>query len=700
MPVGQVAEGGGVAPANQLDELFIGHLSIEIAQRHTGYRRPHGGHCWVECRIARIVKRGTRTRNPTTQNRGVLLRASAIALAAAVVYSNSLSAPFIFDDQIAIVDNPAIRSLSDAWSQPRNTPLAGRPVAGFTFALNFAANETDAAAYRATNIVIHIACALVLFGLVRRTLSLPRVQPRIGGTASDLAFAVALLWAVHPLTTDAVTYVTQRTESLMGLCYLLTLYASIRGLERAAWQLVAVSACALGMGVKESMVTAPLMVVLFDHTFVFESVRTAVAARSRLYAGLALTWLALALQLVTTPRAGSAGFATGVSAWTYLLNQSVLITHYLHLAVWPTDLVINYGPPVHYALVDVLPYAAFVAALIVLVLATVRWSAAAAFLGAWLFITLAPASSFVPIATEVGAERRMYLPLMAVVTSAIIGLYSASWVRRRVSRRLATLAVASVAMVLGSLTVARNAEYQSWLTLAEHDLERWPTDVAHAAVGSELSRLRRDEEALPLLRIGARSDVRGRYNLGITLFNLQRYEESIRELDVLVAAHPMREETPWARRVMGHAYMRLRRWPDAIAQLRLTLAMTPHDADARRLLVDAHNSYGVDLAQSEKYNEAVAQFREALSVDERNGSARYNLATALFDANQLPESFIEAERALTVNPTNADAHHLIGKLFALQGRFNESIASLETAMKLRPDDVVIRDDLARVQKKM
>jgi tetratricopeptide (TPR) repeat protein len=641
---------------------------------------------------------------PGTWNRSVLAQAALIALAVAAVYINSLSAPFIFDDQIAIVDNPAIRSLSGAWSQPHNTPLAGRPVAGFTFALNFAAHETDATAYRATNIFIHIACALVLFGLVRRTLSLRRMQPRIGRAAGDLAFAVALLWAVHPLTTDAVTYITQRTESLMGLCYVLTLYASMRSrdsrptMDDGRWTIVAVFACALGMGVKESMVTAPLMVVLWDRTFVFDSFRAAVAARWRLYAGLALTWVILAFQLVTTPRAGSAGFATGVSVWTYLLNQSVMIARYLRLAVWPSDLVINYGPPIPYVLADVLPYAAVVTALLVLTVAAVRWSTTAAFLGAWLFITLAPSSSFVPIATEVGAERRMYLPLMAVVTGIIIGIYSSIGMRQRVSRRVATLAVASVAIVLGSLTLARNAEHQSWLTLAQTTLERWPTDVAHAAVGSELSRLRRDEEALPLLRIGARSDVRGRYNLGITLFNLNRYEEAIRELEVLVAEHPMREETPWARRVIGHAYARLRRWPDAIAQLRMTLAMTPHDADARRLLVDAHNSHGIDFAQSEKYNEAIVQFRQALIVDARNASAQYNLATALFDAGQMKEALAEAERALTLNPTNADAHHLIGKLLALQGQIKESIVSLETAVKLRPDDPVIREDLERVRR--
>ena len=172
---------------------------------------------------------GTKNPEPGTQNRGFLVRAAVIVFAAVVVYANSLSAPFIFDDQVAIVDNPAIRSLSGAWSQPRNTPLAGRPVAGLTFALNFAANEVDAAAYRATNISILIACALLLFGLVRRMLALSHLHARFGGAASDLAFAVALVWVVHPLTTDAVTYITQRTESLMALCYLITLYASLRG---------------------------------------------------------------------------------------------------------------------------------------------------------------------------------------------------------------------------------------------------------------------------------------------------------------------------------------------------------------------------------------------------------------------------------------------------------------------------------------
>ena len=620
-----------------------------------------------------------------------------------MVYANSLSAPFIFDDRYWVVENPAIRSIASVASQPPNTPLAGRPVIGLTFALNFAANELDASKYRATNVAIHIACALLLFGIVRRTITLPRLSPFFGAAASDLAMATALLWAVHPLTTDAVTYITQRTESLMALFYLLTLYASLRAhasAHRRTWTAAAIVACALGMGSKESMATVPLVVVIFDRVFLFDSMREAFNTRWRLYFGLALTWVLLAPQLATTPRADSAGFATDISVWTYLLNQSVMILRYLRLVFWPIDLVITYGRPVAYTLPDVLPQAVVCISLLVVTVAAFRWHPAVAFLGAWFFITLAPASSFIPIATEVGAERRMYLPLMSVLAGIVLAPYHWSRIRLRTSRTLAAVALAIVTVALGAATITRNAEHHSWLRLAETTLERWPTDAAYAGVGEELARLRRDEDALPLLRLAARTEPRARYNLGITLFNLKRYDETIRELEVLVGQHPMREEVPWARKVMGHAYLRLSKWPNAITQFRMVLVMTPYEAEARRLLVDAYNSQGVDLAQAGRFDEAIVEFRHALNVDDRNASARYNLATALFDKGQLAESFVEAERVLELTSTNADAYHLMGKLLALQGRMKEALGHLEAAIQLRPDDQVLRDDLGRVQRAM
>jgi Flp pilus assembly protein TadD len=130
----------------------------------------------------------------------------------------------------------------------------------------------------------------------------------------------------------------------------------------------------------------------------------------------------------------------------------------------------------------------------------------------------------------------------------------------------------------------------------------------------------------------------------------------------------------------------------------MVLTMTPNDAEARRLLVDGYNTYGVSLAEAGDFGSAISQFKNALALDDRNESARYNLATALFDAGRMHESFIEIERALALGPANADAHHLKGKLLALQGRMPEALASLETAVKLSPNDPLIREDLARVQR--
>ena len=111
-----------------------------------------------------------------------------------------------------------------------------------------------------------------------------------------MALAAALVWELHPLNTEVVNYVSQRTESLMALCCLLTLYAAIRAAahpERWGWRAASIGACAIGMASKESMVTAPVLVLLYDRVFLFPSFKTALRERAALYAGLAATWAVL-----------------------------------------------------------------------------------------------------------------------------------------------------------------------------------------------------------------------------------------------------------------------------------------------------------------------------------------------------------------------------------------------------------------------
>jgi len=357
-----------------------------------------------------------------------------IVFAAFLAYWNTFSGPFVFDDVASVVENQQIRNWWDVGGllrSERELPVAGRPLVNASFALNYAMGGLDVRGYHAWNVAVHLACALLVFAIVRTTLQQPALRDRFGSRAPDLAFAVALLWALHPLNTEAVDYVTQRTESMMAFFYLATLVASSRAAaepSRRRWPIAAVVLCASGMACKESMVTAPVIVALYDGAFLFGSLKEAFIRRWRLYAGLAATWVILVLVLFSGARVHSAGFSTGVSVWTYLLNQTVMIVRYLYLTVWPWSLVSNYGWPASLTLADVLPEAAAVCALLAATLfAMFRWPSLG-FAGCWFFLTLAPTSSVVPIATEVGAERRMYLPLVSLIALAVVGV-AAVWDR-------------------------------------------------------------------------------------------------------------------------------------------------------------------------------------------------------------------------------------------------------------------------------
>ena len=152
------------------------------------------------------------------------LATAVIAIAAVAVYANGLGGPFVFDDNSDIVENTSIRHLWPPWRAvvahaKGKTYLCTRPVANLSFALDYALGGLHTLPYHLTNVAVHLAAGLLLFGIVRRTLLLPRLQERFGPAATPLALTAALLWTVHPLNTQAVTYVVQRYESLMGMFY-------------------------------------------------------------------------------------------------------------------------------------------------------------------------------------------------------------------------------------------------------------------------------------------------------------------------------------------------------------------------------------------------------------------------------------------------------------------------------------------------
>ena len=556
------------------------------------------------------------------------------------------------DDVLSIVQNDQIREWSELGTvlfPERELPTAGRPLVNFSLAVNYALGGLDVLGYHIFNLLCHVASGLLIFGIVRRTLRQTHLKERFGPMSLDLGFASAILWTLHPLNTEAVNYLTQRTELMMALFYLLTVYASVRavGSKTRSWSALAVVACAAGMACKESMVTAPVMVVLYDAVFVFGSVKQAFRERGRFYVALCMSWFVLAAVMWSGPRVHSAGFSSGVDPWTYLLNQTVMITRYLRLAVWPHGLVVNYGWPLELALRDVLPYALFITGLLVLTVVALVQRPKWGYLGAWFFVTLAPTSSIVPIATEVGAERRMYLPLVALVVLAVVG---ASFVTQVASRRgAAVLAVVATLLLVGTFT--RNSEYRSSLALARTVVERYPSSVAHHFLGTELLVAGDREAAMTELRQAIPGAPGARLILGVELLEEGKTSEGIEQLQTFVRDQPMALEARPARQRLGEALLTQERWLEAITQLQMVLTMNPSDAerlDTQRMLALAFLGAG-------NLEEAIAHLREYLRGRPNDGQMLLGLGISLVENGEVEEAIPVFRRVAELDPTNSDA---------------------------------------------
>lgn len=527
------------------------------------------------------------------------LSAIALIVAAGVsAYSNSFEGEFVFDDLPAIRDNPDVRHAWPPWRVVFSETLASRPVLGLTLAANYALGGLDVRGYHAVNLAIHVLAAGVLFGLVRRTLRLSALRERFGRAADPLALAAALVWMVHPLQTASVTYIIQRGESLMGLFYLLTFYAVLRAAESSrpkGWYAAAAVACALGMGTKQVMLTAPVAVLLYDRTFLAGTFREALRRRWGLYAAMAASWLVLVphlaavgswfvMGLMSSARQG-VDYRPLPTSWEYARSQVGVLVQYLRLAAWPSPLCVDYGWPVADTMGGILPPAVVVGVLA----AAAAWGLArrwaAGFLGAAFFLVLAPTSSIV--STEDPAfEHRMYLPLACVVVLAVCGAYAAGlWVlgrfvaadrpRRLLGWVLSAAAVLAAVAALGCATVLRNGDYRTALGLWEDTVRKRPENPrAHCNLGSYLRDAGNLSAALVELNraLALRPHYPAAFNdRGKTYLALARPREAIEDFTRVLEAIPKFSEALYGR---GTAYRMSSMFDEAIADYSRLIELT------------------------------------------------------------------------------------------------------------------------------
>jgi tetratricopeptide (TPR) repeat protein len=457
-----------------------------------------------------------------------------------------------------------------------------------------------------------------------------------------------------------------------------------------------------------------------------KGIRDAPRARWHLYAGLAATWVILIALIVSGPRSHSAGFSSGVTPWTYLLNQPAMIAQYVKLAFWPHGLVFDYGLPRAVELREAWPYAIVVLACLVATGAAWFKRPALAFLGAWFFVTLAPSSSIIPIATEVGAERRMYLPLMAIIVGSVIGgelllAHVSSLTDSRRRRRVTAVCLAGLYCVLTALTLQRSGEYLSRTGIWQSVLDRRPngrahynlaieleeqgnraeavhhyqlalTDepAAHYAVGFELDADGKHEEAIPHYREYIRlmpSDInviRAYVLLGRALTSTGQLGPAVDAFQQAVQRQPANVD---ARAGLAEALLKLERYDDAIQAYREYVRWQPNDANA-------HSGLGMALVGRERDDEAVLEFARAVELEPNDAGRHYNLGNALASTGRLDEAVSHYRRGLELAPGNVSLHNALGLVLAARGQTDEALAQFRQSLDLDPANEQTRKDFA------
>ena len=344
-----------------------------------------------------------------------------------------------------------------------------------------------------------------------------------------------------------------------------------------------------------------------------------------------------------------------LTVWDYLKTEAGVLLYYLRLSFWPFPLVIDYFDwPVSLSVKDYLLPGAGVIALLVATLWAFRRRPWAGFLGAWFFLILAPTSSFLPSVGEVAAERRMYLPLAAVVTFIVAG----SWrILIPAIRRWIWAVMILVILTLGWLTVRRNEDYRSGVSI-------WSNAVAH-----------RPQNTRALVNLGT-----VQIKSGLTNEALANYHEALR-LD------PNNSDAQFN---LGLTLAGRNEWAGAEIHLKEAVRIVPQSAMAQYDL-------GIVLAEQGDLAGAATHLAESVRFDSRNAEARNSLGSVLARLGRLAEAEQEFKQALRLRPDYAEAHTNLGLALAQLGRLEEAVPHWETALRLNPQQETARRALEKVR---
>jgi len=509
-----------------------------------------------------------------------------------LIFLNTSGNDFVYDDLEAIVNNPSIRDTGNIplfFTNPGRTAVTSellqnvyRPLLMTTFALNYAAGGLDVAGYHLVSISLHAANAVLLYLLI---LAMAGTGLNAGGGNAQLAsLLISLFFAVHPVNTEAVNYIWQRSELMASFFYLVTLLCMVNYMRggKALLYAAAVVSFVMALLTKEMAVTVPVVLLLFDWYFI-SSFKKDVFMRNlkRYYLPfivLAVVYACFRLFSYRILReSGTGGGSAGWGAFKYFITQARVIIQYLRLMVFPRGLSVHHDVPLSSSLSD--PTFLASGAVILLMIAGAvmmrKKLRTYSFFILWFFIMLIPTSSVIPLYPVIMNEHRIYLAGAGLVAVFVLA-----------STKKSTLLLMAVLLVLcASLTVKRNSEWKDSFTLWSAVAREYPDNYM------------------------------AYFNLGVAHVASEQYDKGIEYYRKAVSIKPDYAEAYYN---LGVAYGGLGKYDDALDSYKQAIGIKP-DYGA------AYCNLGGTYVWLGRYSEAVESYKEALRINPSDANTLYNL---------------------------------------------------------------------------
>ena len=610
---------------------------------------------------------------------------------ALLIYSGSLRGPFIFDDMGHIPKNPHTRleklTLDGIARASFDSPARTRPVANMSFALNYYLDRYNPMGYHLVNILIHVATGLFLYFFVKTTLNIlpPRAGPSMNGW---IAFFAALIWLVHPVQTQSVSYIVQRMNSLAAMFYVssLLLYgrARIATERRKKWALFGgcILAGILALGSKEIAATLPFFIFLYEWYFFQDLSWPWLRRHLTLFGGLLILLAILALLYLGINPVERILESYNIRDFTLtqrVLTQFRVVIFYLSLLLFPhpSRLNLDHDFSISHSLLDPLTTMLSIMIIIVLVgLAIYRAKKERlfSFCILWFLGNLVIESSVIGL--EIAFEHRNYLPSMLVTIMAVSLAY-----RHIKPKWLGGALLCALVMVFSFWAHDRNKVWSDSVTLWSDCVAKSPNKARpHSNLGASLALRGRTQEAMNHYTTAVKINpnyAEAHYNMGVALEREGRTDEAALHYTKTLKINTNHAE---AHSNIGVTLVRQGNFEEGITHFAEALRIKPH-------YVKAHMNMGSALLSQGKTDEAVAHFADAVRIEPNNAEAHYNLGVAREKQGRADAAIAHYSKALEINPSYAEAHYNMGVTLGKTKNFDEAVAHFAEALRIRPNYV-------------